>query len=657
MRSIVPAMHRTRLSEGGSVKTSIATVSISGDLRDKLSAIAAAGFDGIEIFENDFLTFDGSPRDVGQMVRDHGLEIMLFQPFRDFEGMPEPLRQQGFDRAERKFDVMQELNTDLVLVCSNVSPLALGGIDRAAADFHELGDRAGRRGLRIGYEALAWGRHINDHRDAWEIVRRADHASVGLIVDSFHTLARKIDVNTIRSIPGDRIFFVQLADAPLIDMDLLYWSRHFRNMPGQGDLAVTDFMRAVAATGYDGVLSLEIFNDQFRSASPRSISVDGHRSLVNLMDQVTRAEDDISIEVTDLPGRVSTSGFEFVEFATDEIGAQELAHILTMLGFNNVGRHISKSVALWCQGDINIVINTEREGFAHSAFVLHGTSVCDIGLQVGDAASTIERAAALGAQLFEQPVGPGELNIPAIRGVGGSIVHFIDQTSDLARIWDVEFGPAEEPVNEEAVQSSAGLLTIDHIAQTMDNSEMLTWLLFYTSIFATDKTPMVDVVDPAGLVRSQAIENDNGTMRITLNGAENRRTLAGHFLAENFGSAVQHIAFAADDIFETAVKLKVNGFKSLEISPNYYDDLEARFDLDEEFSARLREANILYDRIDDGEFFQLYSQNYGDGLFFEIVERRRGYNGYGATNAQFRIAAQKRSLPPAGMPRIPSTSS
>ncbi|MGH6806529.1 MAG: sugar phosphate isomerase/epimerase family protein, partial [Ensifer adhaerens] len=216
------------------MKTSIATVSLSGDLRSKLEAIAKAGFDGVEIFENDFLVFDESPRQVGQMVRDYGLEISLFQPFRDFEGMPEPLRSRTFDRAERKFDLMQEMGTDLVLVCSNVSPAAIGGLDRAAADFCELGERAARRALRVGYEALAWGRHINDHRDAWEVVRRADHPNVGLILDSFHTLARKIDVNSIRSIPKEKIFIIQLADAPLINMDLLYWSRHFRNMPGEG---------------------------------------------------------------------------------------------------------------------------------------------------------------------------------------------------------------------------------------------------------------------------------------------------------------------------------------------------------------------------------------------------------------------------------------
>ena len=150
------------------MKTSIATVSISGGLREKLAAIAAAGFDGVEIFEADFLAFDGTPGEVGRIVADHGLEITMFQPFRDFEGLPQEQRARAFDRAERKFDLMQQLGTDLMLVCSSVSPLALGGIDRAAADFRDLGERAARRGLRVGYEALAWGRHVSDHRDAWE---------------------------------------------------------------------------------------------------------------------------------------------------------------------------------------------------------------------------------------------------------------------------------------------------------------------------------------------------------------------------------------------------------------------------------------------------------------------------------------------------------
>lgn len=630
------------------MKTAIATVSISGDLTEKLSAIAQAGFSGVEIFENDFLAFDGGPREVGRIIRDHGLEISLYQPFRDFEGMPEPQRQRGLDRAERKFDVMEELGTSLMLVCSNVSPISLGGIDRAAADFAELGERAQKRGLKIGYEALAWGRHVSDHRDAWEIVRRADHAAVGLVLDSFHTLARGIDPETIRRIPGDRIAFIQLADAPKIDMDLLYWSRHFRNMPGEGDLNVAAFMRAVMATGYQGVVSLEIFNDQFRAGSPRSIAIDGYRSLMNLMDRVRREEPGVVVDLPEMPPRIAVGGIEFVEFTADEAEAEELGALFRAMGFAKAGRHVAKDVTLYRQGEINLVVNTEREGFAHSAYLVHGTSVCDIGLRVENAGATIARARAMKVEPFEQPVGPGELKIPAIRGVGGGLVHFLDATSELRDVWDVEFRTSQ-PAN---VSEDAGLTRIDHLAQTMNYEEMLTWTLFYTAIFDNRRTPMVDIVDPGGLVRSQAIESADGALRITLNGAENRKTLAGHFIAESFGSSVQHIAFQTDDIFATVERLKQAGFRPLPISQNYYDDLEARFGLEPEFADRLRAENILYDRDGDGgEYFQLYSPNYGEGFFFEIVERRGGYDGYGAANAQFRIAAQKRGLRPRGMPR------
>ncbi len=628
------------------MKTSIATVSLSGELPEKLEAIAKAGFDGVEIFENDFLAFDGSARDVGRMVRDHGLAITLFQPFRDFEGMPEPQRSRTFDRAERKFDVMQELGTDLVLVCSNVSPIALGGLDRAAADFHELGERAARRGLRVGYEALAWGRHINDHRDAWEIVRRADHGNIGLILDSFHTLARKIDVNSIRSIPKEKIFIIQLADAPLIHMDLLYWSRHYRNMPGEGDLPVLDFMRAVAATGYDGYLSLEIFNDQFRGGSTRSIAVDGQRSLIHLGDQVKRIEPDIAMTVPEMPAPVEVKGVEFVEFAANEEEAEELALLLRSLGFRRTGKHKSKEVTRYSQGNINLVINTDRQGFAHSSYAVHGTSAYALGLKVADARATVERARALGAEPFEQRVGPSEIKMPAIRGVGGGVVYFVDEQSDLKDIWDLEF----DSVRDQAAPKDAGLVQFDHVAQTMNVDEMLTWLLFYTSILKAKKTPMVDIIDPAGIVRSQVVENEAGSLRITMNGAENRRTLAGHFLAEKFGSSIQHLAFRTNDIFATAEALKANGFSPLQVTPNYYDDVEARFGLEPDLADRLKATNILYDRDEHGEYFQLYSPNYGEGFFFEVVERR-GYKGYGAPNAIFRIAAQKRFIRPQGMPR------
>jgi len=628
------------------MKTSIATVSISGALPEKLDAIAAAGFDGVEIFEQDFIAHDGGAREVGRMIRDKGLDITLFQPFRDFECLPEPLRAKAFDRAKRKFDVMQELGTDLILICSSVHPRALGGIQRAADDLAELGEIAAGRGLRVGYEALAWGRHVNDHRDAWEIVRRADHDHVGLILDSFHTLGRKIDPESIRAIPGDKIFFVQLADAPAIEMDLLYWSRHFRNMPGEGDLEVRRFMQAVMAAGYTGPISLEIFNDQFRGSNAKATAQDGYRSLVALMDDVRRVEPESQIELPEIPPRVRAEDVSFIEFTARDGEVETLSQLLRTLGFANVATHRNKQVALWQQGDVRIVINSETEGHASHVWNTRGLSVCDIGLQVSSAGDTVTRAKALGSTPFSQPAGPGELAIPAIRGLGGSVLHFIDAASGLDSVWDVEFARTGA-----APSGGAGLTHIDHLAQTMSYEDMLSWSLFYTTLFDMEKSPMVDVIDPDGLVRSQVVESEDGRFKITLNGAETHRTLAGRFLASTFGASVQHIALASDDIFATAEQMATKGFEALPIPANYYDDLAARFDMPDGLLDRLRAANILYDREGEAEFFQLYSRAFASGMFFEIVQRGPGYKGFGGPNAPFRIAAQKRLGPGKGMPQ------
>jgi 4-hydroxyphenylpyruvate dioxygenase len=260
-------------------------------------------------------------------------------------------------------------------------------------------------------------------------------------------------------------------------------------------------MRAVAATGYDGYLSLEIFNDQFRGGSSRSIAVDGRRSLIWLADQMRRQEPAVAIDVPAMPDRIAVEGVEFVEFTANGAEKASLETLLGGFGFALAGRHVSKDVTLWRQGGINIVVNSEREGMARSAFAVHGTSVYAIGLRVDDARATVERARALGAEPFEQPVGPGELLIPAIRGVGGGVIYFIDGKSELGRVWDIEFRPLS------ASGGIAGLTRIDHVGQTMGYDEMLTWLLFYTSILRTKKAPMVDVIDPAGVVRSQAIES------------------------------------------------------------------------------------------------------------------------------------------------------
>ncbi len=621
-------------------KRSIATVSLSGALDEKLRAISAAGFEAVEIFENDLLSFGASPREVARLCADLNLQICAFQPFRAFEGMPEPQRARNFARAERKFDLMQELGTDLLLICSNVSPASLGGIDRAADDFRELGDRAAARKLRVGYEALAWGRHVNDYRDAWEIVRRADHAAIGVILDSFHALAPGFPTRAISSIPADKIFLVQLADAPKLELDILSWSRHFRSFPGQGDLPVTDFMDAIAATGYSGPLSLEIFNDQFRAGSAAQTAVDGLRSLILLQDRLAATWPKLA--GAPLAPKAKSRGTGFVEFAVNETKAKELAQLFEQLGFRKTGAHRSKAVERWTQGKAELVINCETDGFAHSHYVTHGPGVCAIALDVDDASLAMARAEALKARTFYQPVGPGELEIPAIHGVGGSLLYFLDQAG---KNWDTDF----EPIASDATADA--LVAVDHIAQSMPYDEMLSWLLFYTGILDLGRLPQMEIADPRGLVQSQAIINSDQSLRFVLNGSSANRTLPARFISEFFGSGVQHVAFACRDIFATVAAMRQRGAEFLEIPENYYDDLEAKHDLASDVMAKLRANRILYDREADSEFFQVYTHIFDERFFFEIVERRN-YQGFGAANAGIRLAAQAREVRPANMPRV-----
>ena len=243
------------------MRKAIATVSMSGTLREKLEAIAAARFDGFELFEPDLINYNGTPAEVGAIAADLGLACELYQPFRDFEGSPDAVFQRNLDRAERKFDVMEAVGAQLMLVCSNTQPNVLPEEERAAEQLHQLAERAARRNLRIGFEALAWGRRTNLFSQAWAIVQRANHPHLGLILDSFHTLSLRDDPSGIAKIPGDKIFFVQLADAPLLVMDVLQWARHYRNFPGQGQFDLENFFELVLLAGYTGPLSLEVFND------------------------------------------------------------------------------------------------------------------------------------------------------------------------------------------------------------------------------------------------------------------------------------------------------------------------------------------------------------------------------------------------------------
>ncbi|MBZ9557803.1 MULTISPECIES: sugar phosphate isomerase/epimerase and 4-hydroxyphenylpyruvate domain-containing protein [unclassified Modicisalibacter] len=607
----------------------IATVCLSGDLRSKLEAVARAGYDGVEIFENDLLTFDGSPSDVRRLCESLGLAIVAFQPFRDFEAMPEPQRRRNIERAERKFDLMEELGTDFLLVCSNVSPQAHDDLDRAADDLRELAERAARRGLRIGFEALAWGRHISDYRVAWDVVQRADHPALGVVLDSFHILARGHELETLAGIPAEKIAFVQIADAPLLDMDVLQWSRHFRCFPGQGRLPLATFMQALSRTGYNGPLSLEIFNDAFRAAPAEATAIDGLRSLIAVEEL---AEGAPWSEAP--PPAVGYDGVHFIEFTLDEESAAPLGEFLSALGFRHIGRHRSKNVELWHQGDIHLVLNFETDSFAHTFRLLHGTAVCAVGFRVSDLDAAVARARHYRAQLFHGPVGEGEMEIPALRGIEGSLVYLVDDARAREMQWKTDFHLFEDDQAD-----GAGLVAIDHISYVLPPTQLLSWLLFHRTVFGFDAGAEHEIADPHGMVVSQTVTSPDSSIRIPLTVTSARETLPGRFLSEHQGG-VQQIAFASRDIFATIDAMRARGLPMLRIPANYYDDLAARFEIDDALLEAMRSRNILFDRNDDGDFFHAYTETFMGRFFFEVVERRGGYSQFGAVNAPIRLAAQ-----------------
>lgn len=608
----------------------IATVSLSGKLSDKLEVAAAAGFDGVEIFENDLVASDLQPEEIRKRVQDLGLTAEMYQPFRDLEGWTGVDRERAFDRVQRKFDLMDRLGCDLMLLCSNAQPESSAEDAHIIEDLQRLGEIAQARGIRIAYEGLAWAPHVNDHRHAWRIVQGVGHAAIGLALDSFHSLARGIPSSSILDIAGDKIFFVQLADAPRMQLDYLSWSRHYRNMPGQGALPLVDYVAALISVGYAGPLSLEIFNDRLRAGSAKMAADDGIRALLALQDDAAQKLG----QSTALPPRQHCDGVEFIEFAADGTEAEALEHMLTSLGFSLAGRHRGKDVRRWQQGSANIVINREQRNFAHSYDVVHGASVCAVGVRVANKAATLARAEGLMMRPFAQEAPDSQMALEGVRSIGGTLLYVVS-SDQCGALWDNEFE------TESVAADGCGLNRIDHLSATVPFGEFLSSQLLWTSLFDLEKSEIVNVADPAGLIESQALQNLNGDLRVTMNASAARDTLANRHISRTFGAPFQHLAFGCDDIFAAANAMQAAGAEFLEVPANYYDDLAARHGLDDDFVARLIAHNILYDRDKSGDYLQLFTRAFDKRFFFEIVQRR-GYQGYGAINAPVRLAAQAR---------------
>jgi 4-hydroxyphenylpyruvate dioxygenase len=605
-------------------------------LEDKLDAAAAAGFDGVEIFEPDLVASSSSPAQVRVRCADLGLSIDLYQPFRDFDTVAPDELAANLRRAEHKFDVMEQLGADTVLVCSSVDANALDDTARIAEQFHTLADRASRRGFRVAYEALAWGRHVNTWSQSWDVVRLGDHPSLGLCLDSFHVLSRTPEPDAIAPIadlPGDKIFFLQLADAPLMSMDVLQWSRHHRLFPGQGEFDLPLFVNHILTAGYSGPLSLEVFNDIFRQSAPVHTAIDALRSLLVLEEAVARRSPAIGerFGLTSPPLAPTLTGQAFVELSAGVAAAAEVAGALASFGFTQTGTDPAGGTQLWQQGDARILLSAPADAVADAS------EISSLGF---DSDGT-ERLTARASAFLATPLAGDESGTSVI-APDSTVLHFCDGGGQSA--WMAQSHPAAQDI-----RAATGLTRIDHVALTQPFDYFDEAALFYRAVLGLAPAADTEFAAPFGLVRARALSNPSGCVRIAL-----QRTLLRRGEWAPKVPDPQHVAFATDDILATARALHERGAPLLTVSDNYYEDLDARFGLDAGLIDAMREFGILYDREKGGEFYHLYTSVQGSRVFFEVVQRVGSYASYGSANSAVRMTAQRGARAHRSRPAMPA---
>ncbi|WNV73698.1 TIM barrel protein [Geodermatophilus sp. DSM 44513] len=609
-------------------RRAIATVCLSGTLEDKVAAAAAAGFDGIEVFEPDLVASPWTPDELAARCTDLGLSVDLYQPFRDLDSTDPARFARNLHRLDRKLDVMAALGTDTVLVCSSVAPDAVSDPDQLAGQLATAAARAGARGSRIAYEALAWGRHVSTWERSWDAVRRADSPALGLCLDSFHVLSRGGDPAGFADVPGERLFSLQLADAPRLAMDVLQWSRHHRLFPGQGAFDLLAFLAAVLATGYAGPLSLEVFNDVYRQADPARTAVDAMRSLQWLEEALALRSPGTG--PTPPPAAPALSGWSFTELAVDGVSGPRAAQVLAALGFAHTGQHRSKPVQLWEQGAdparrARVLVNASVVRPAAAGVA----SVAALGLESADPGRSAARAEAMSATVLPRTRGTAEAELSAVEAPDGTEVFFTRTVPDG---WPADFLPTGERPG-----TGAGITGVDHVGLTQPFDSFDEAGLFYRAVLGLEPQEVTEAAAPFGLVRTRAVTDPGRSVRLALSAATLRRGGWAPGVPEP-----QYVALATADLVATARALRDAGAPLLALPVNYADDLEARLDLPADVLAAVREHGLMYEEDAHGGYLHLATEVLGDRVFFEVVQRLGGYDGYGTADAPVRMAAHRR---------------
>jgi 4-hydroxyphenylpyruvate dioxygenase len=345
--------------------------------------------------------------------------------------------------------------------------------------------------------------------------------------------------------------------------------------------------------------------------------------------EIAMSQPDAAADLWDNP--MGTDGFEFVEYTGPE--PRELRALFERMGFVAAARHRSKDVTLYRQGEVNFIVNAEPESFAQAFARLHGPSVCAIAFRVKDAALAYDRAIKLGAKPVHGKVGPMELNIPAIEGIGGSLIYLVDRYGEQT-IYDVDFVPLiPEKANDKTV-AGVGLAAIDHLTHNVHRGRMALWAGFYERLFNFREIRYFDIEGKLTGLRSKAMTSPDGKIRIPINESADDKSQIAEYLVAYHGEGIQHIALATADIYRTVEALRERGVAFMAVPQTYYEAVDARLPGHGEDLARLRRNQILIDGAPaegQGVLLQIFTETVIGPIFFEIIERK-GNEGFGEGN-------------------------
>ena len=323
---------------------------------------------------------------------------------------------------------------------------------------------------------------------------------------------------------------------------------------------------------------------------------------------------------------MATDGFEFVEYTAPDVG--QLKTLFETLGFSAVARHRSKDVTLYRQGDINFIVNAEPDSFAQAFARVHGPSVCAMAFRVKDAGAALTRAQSLGAKPVQGKIGPMELNIPAIEGIGYSLIFLVDRYGDRS-IYDVDFVAVP---GVEANPRGAGLTYVDHLTHNVHRGRMDVWADFYQRLFNFREIRYFDIEGKLTGLKSRAMTSPCGKIRIPINESSDDKSQIEEYLRAYRGEGIQHIALGTSDIYGTVESLRARNVEFMDVPDTYYQMIETRLPGHGEALDRLQRNRLLIDGSPGGGLLlQIFTKTVIGPVFFEIIQRK-GDEGFGEGN-------------------------